>query len=39
MCLCVADDGDVLGNRSDSSVHDRHAARHPLPHVWHHEVL
>lgn len=39
MCLRIAADGDVLGDRGDSSVHDRHAPRHPLPHVWHHGVL
>lgn len=39
MCLCIAADGDVLGDGSDSFVHDRHDPRSLPPHVWHHEVL
>lgn len=39
MWLCDAADGDILGDRGDSTVHDRHAPRHPLPPVWHHVVL
>lgn len=38
MRLCVAADGDLLGHRGDPSFHDCHAACHPLPHTWHHEV-
>lgn len=39
MCLCVAADGDVLGDGGDSSAHDRHAAGCLVPHVRHHEGL
>lgn len=39
MCVCAATDGDILGDRGDSSVHDCHAPRHPFPYVWHHEFL
>lgn len=39
MCLRVAADGRVLGDGSDPAAHDRHAARHLIPHVWHHDVI
>ena len=39
VCVCVAADGDVLGDRGDPSVHDRHAPRNPLPRLRHHEDL
>lgn len=39
MWLCDDADGDILGDGGDSTVHDRHAPRHPLPPVWYHVVL
>lgn len=39
MCLRVVADGRILGDGSHPSGHDRHASRHLIPHVWHHEVV
>lgn len=39
MCLRAATDGSVLGDGGDPSLHDRHASRHLIPHVWHHAVV
>lgn len=39
MCLRVVADGRILGDGRHPSAHDRHASRHLIPHVWHHEVV